>query len=203
MMEVMSASSVEAGQSLNEPGCSTSINCFALVAYIPGSLGNFLDGLRLELEPDSHYPRAHVTVLPPRPLPQHAVPADACRAIEQLMPCSQPIEIVLGRIEIFPVTNVVYLTVEDGFPGLVEMHSRLDAGPLAFREAFIYHPHVTLAQGVSEETSIKVAQEASRRLSEYTGPRGFRADALTFVQNTLQNRWVDLAEYNLAPIRTV
>ena len=40
---------------------------FALVAYIPDPLGRFLDDLRVELTPDCK-PRAHVTILPPRPL---------------------------------------------------------------------------------------------------------------------------------------
>lgn len=44
------------------------LNVFALVIYIADPLGGFLDDLRRELIP--HYnPHAHISVLPPRPIP--------------------------------------------------------------------------------------------------------------------------------------
>ena len=52
----------------SRPSLEERLNVFALVVYIPGPLGVFLDELRRELVP--HYnPHAHVSVLPPRPLP--------------------------------------------------------------------------------------------------------------------------------------
>src|SRR3954449_9213128 len=53
-----------------EMGCEgeTSGAChFALVSYIPGRLAEFLDRLRCELSPGCRL-RAHVTILPPRPV---------------------------------------------------------------------------------------------------------------------------------------
>src|SRR3974377_478668 len=43
------------------------LNVFALVIYVPDPLARFLDDLRRELVPHCN-PRAHVSVLPPRPL---------------------------------------------------------------------------------------------------------------------------------------
>ena len=43
------------------------LNIYALVIYVPAPLGRFLDDLRRELVP-TYKPRAHVSVLPPRPL---------------------------------------------------------------------------------------------------------------------------------------
>jgi hypothetical protein len=43
------------------------LNVFALVIYIPGPLGLYLDELRRDLVPD-YDPHAHVSVLPPRTL---------------------------------------------------------------------------------------------------------------------------------------
>jgi hypothetical protein len=40
--------------------------------------------------------------------------------------------------------------------------------------------------------------ELARRLwDEYTGPRRFTADHAAFVQNSLDNYWIDLKSYSL------
>src|ERR1017187_5593446 len=78
------------------------LNVFALVIYIPDSLGRFLDDLRRELVPGCN-PHAHVSVLPPRPLA-----VDWQVAGEQVRVCAgnwAPFDIVLGRIRIFTATN--------------------------------------------------------------------------------------------------
>jgi len=50
-----------------DPAAWDRINSFALVSYIPEPLAGFLDRLRQELVPDC-FLRAHVTILPPRPI---------------------------------------------------------------------------------------------------------------------------------------
>ncbi len=202
IMGVINGSSAAAGMSPDGPGCLEGINCFALVNYIPGELGVFLDGLRKDLEPESQYPRAHVTVLPPRPLQENATSEQAGGGLDEFLPLMRPFEIVADQIEIFPCTNVVYLSVGGGFPALVELHGRLNHGALLFEECFSYHPHITLAQGLSAEQAVEIAGEASRRWAAYTGPRRFEAGTLTFVQNTTRNQWIDLKEYQLPVIQT-
>ncbi len=49
--------------------------------------------------------------------------------------------------------------------------------------------------GVSE-----VRDLAERRWREYQGPRVFRAERAAFVQNTVANCWLDLAEYSLGAV---
>jgi hypothetical protein len=39
---------------------------------------------------------------------------------------------------------------------------------------------------------------AAERWGEFPYPRGFTVDRLTFVQNTLENLWADLAAMDLA-----
>ena len=51
----------------NDPAAWDRINSFALVSYIPEPLAGFLDRLRQELVPNC-FLRAHVTILPPRPI---------------------------------------------------------------------------------------------------------------------------------------
>lgn len=59
------------------------INCYALVAYIPGILGSFFDQLRSDLEPNSLAPRAHLTILPPRGLAAGVEPLRAWSELQR------------------------------------------------------------------------------------------------------------------------
>jgi 2'-5' RNA ligase len=173
------------------------VNSFALVSYIPGPLGRFLDETRRELEPHSLAPRAHVTLLPPRSL--EVDPGVARSHLEGALEDVPAIEIVLGAIQVFPVTNVVYVAVDGGFRQLKMLHERLNSGPLSFSEPFHYHPHVTLAQGLTSEHAETVRREAARRWEKFAGPRNFSTEAFSFVQADSAKRWTDLEEYSLAP----
>jgi 2'-5' RNA ligase len=173
------------------------LNIFALVIYIPGQLGKFLDDLRRELVP-SYDPHAHVSVLPPRPLA-----VDWQTASEQVRAQAEawaPFEIELTGLEVFPVTEVLYLQVAGGGEELRRMHKAMNSGMLGFEEPFPYHPHITLAQEVPHDAVAGLMELTERRWREYRGPRSFRAERAVFVQNTLDNRWIDLAEYQLGAV---
>src|SRR5580704_7133758 len=107
------------------------LNVFALVVYIPGVLGCFLDDLRRELVP--HYnPHAHVSVLPPRALSvDWRTASDEARA---LVEGSAPFDIELTGLQIFPVTQVIYLEVGAGAADLRRIHAAMNAGVFAFDE---------------------------------------------------------------------
>lgn len=173
------------------------LNVFALVIYIPDPLGRFLDDLRTELVPGCN-PHAHVSVLPPRPLA-----VDWQVASEQVKECAgnwTPFDIVLRRIRIFPVTNVIYLELGKGAEEMFRIHAAMNSGALEFDEPFAYHPHITLAQEIPPAEVADVNRRAHELWDAYTGPRSFRADRTTFVQNTLGNLWIDLAEFSLGAV---
>jgi 2'-5' RNA ligase len=182
------------------PPLEERLNIFALVVYIPGPLGVFLDDLRRELVP--HYnPHAHVSVLPPRPLA-----VDWQTASEQARTLTgswAPFEVQLTRIHVFPTSEVIYLEVGEGASELYRMHAAMNLTDLAFTEPYPYHPHVTVAQEIPHERVSEVQELAQRRWDEFPGPRTFRAERAAFVQNTLTNCWIDLAEYSLGvvPVR--
>jgi hypothetical protein len=73
----------------------------------------------------------------------------------------------------------------------------MNSGPLEFLEPFPYHPHITLAQELPHEHVVAAEELARRRWREFEGERRFQAGGATFVQNTLGNCWIDLAEYSL------
>jgi 2'-5' RNA ligase superfamily len=173
------------------------LNVFALVIYIPGSLGRFLDDLRRELTPGCN-PHAHVSVLPPRPLSVDWEEAsNQARALSEAYP---PFRVELTEINIFPVTNVVYLEVGMGVAELAGMHDAMNEGPLQFNEPFPYHPHITIAQEIPLESAPEIDERARRRWREYRGARSFQADDAVFVQNTMDKCWIDLAAYHLGGV---
>ena len=168
------------------------LNVFALVIYIPDPLGRFLDHLRTLLVPGSN-PHAHVSVLPPRSLAvEWPVAAARVRGLAADWP---PFDIELAGIEVFPVTNVIYIELGSGAAQLHRMHAASNAGVLAFPEPFEYHPHITLAQEIPLEDLAEANRTARRLWSEFQGPRVFRADRAALVQNAVGACWVDLAQY--------
>jgi hypothetical protein len=187
----------ESNGTLRRVPAQEGLNIFALVTYIPAPLGVFLDELRRELVPAAN-PRAHVSILPPRPLAvDWRIAADQART---LMEGWAPFSIDLTSISIFPVTNVIYLQLGAGAGELRRMHTAMNAGPLAFAEPFTYHPHVTLAQEIAHGEVDSASGTAQRRWREYSGPRSFRAEQAVFVQNTLDGSWIDLASYAMRAV---
>ncbi|HWR54530.1 MAG TPA: 2'-5' RNA ligase family protein [Bryobacteraceae bacterium] len=189
-------------QSVPEPcgsGLSTErINSFALVAYIPGDLARFLDELRRDLVPDC-IPRAHVTILPPRPI--SAGFEQAWEHIYDKLKDHPAFEIATAGVQLFPNTGVIYTALASGIRELEQIHDALNReGPLRYSEPYAYHPHITLAQGLHPDEVQPVFKEAQARWAAYSGRRSFDVDTITFVQNTLDNRWVDLAEVRLGPV---
>jgi len=170
------------------------VNLFALVVYIPDPLASFLDNLRKELIPGC-IPRAHVTVLTPRPLAVD--PQVATEQARRVASGFAPFDLELGKIEIFQETDVIYVDLAGGVRELKEMHDAANTGVLAFDEPFEYHPHVTLAQGLAHDQVDPLYQIASRRWAEFPHTTRFRAECVTFVQSTDCIRWADLADISL------
>ena len=173
------------------------LNVFALVIYVPDPLGSFLDDLRRQLVPGCN-PHAHVSVLPPRPLA-----VDWQVAGEQGRACAAnwaPFDIALDRLRIFPVTNVIYLELGQGAGEMCRIHAAMNSQALEFDEPFEYHPHITLAQEIPPGKVADVNRLAQELWDRYTGPRTFRAERATFVQSTLGNSWIDLAEFSFGAV---
>jgi 2'-5' RNA ligase len=172
-------------------GLGNAINSFALISYLPEPLAGFLDSLRCELVPRCEA-KSHVTVLPPRPLAM-GVPETAWSDLNDSLNGFPPFRVELTSIEVFEGTNVIYLSVGAGYRELEKMHAALNRGPMEFAEPFQYHPHVTLAQQLSADEVGTAVALARRRWREFPYSHSFTVDRLTFVQNTVDNQWADLA----------
>jgi 2'-5' RNA ligase len=172
------------------PGVELTLGQFALVSYIPDPLARFLDELRLELTPACS-PHAHVTILPPRPIQR-----DLKDIVHQLVEGTRgaaPFWIETGQIEVFDLSNVVYLGIARGANELKDLYRALNQGFLHHKENFPYHPHITLAQNLSENEARLMAATAQAKWTAYQGPRGFLVSSLSFVQHVAPSVWADVA----------
>ena len=173
---------------------SDRINSFSLVSYIPGPLGEFMTKLRQDLV-SGCVAQSHVTVLPPRPI---EVPIEqAEEALRRRVELYPAFEVEILDIGLFTATNVVIAEIGAGRNKLIEMHAELNSGPLAFDEPYEYHPHITLAQNFPPENLAAVYAAAKERWDSFPHGRSFLVDSLMFVQNTVRNCWIDLAECEL------
>jgi 2'-5' RNA ligase len=176
------------------PNYADRINSFALVGYINDRLGDFLNRLRQELAPGC-LAAAHVTVLPPRPLSVDAAVGES--ELSARLVDFSPFPVEITGVHIFSVTDVIYLEIGLGRAQLTELHQALNTKEFAFHEPHEYHPHVTLAQGVDLADIPARYEWAKRRWLEESPTHRFTLEKLTFVQNTVDNIWADLAEFDL------
>ncbi len=171
-------------------GENQTLGHFALVSYIPDPLARFLDELREELTPGCR-PRAHVTILPPRPL--RGSLRDAVEQLADDVRQAAPFRVEPGDIEVFEESNVVYLGLSRGMSELRKLYARLNRRALQFTENFPYHPHITIAQNPLPGQAPGLAAVARERWARYQGPRGFAVTSLSFVQHVAPSIWADVA----------
>lgn len=168
------------------------VNSYAVVAYINGSLAKYIDTLRREVTPGCPH-HAHITILPPRPL---YIPED--KAVEQcrdIVSRFHPFDVELGEIDLFPVTEVIKIRVEKGVAELRTLHDILNTGPFEQVEDFEYVPHVTLAQELPSTEKVRECLDLVRaRWARFEHDTALRIEALTFVQQSEDGRWHNLAE---------
>lgn len=175
-------------------GEGAAINSFSLVAYVPEPLAGFVERLRQEVQPGCTA-RSHLTFLPPRPL---QISLDSIRSqLELGLRDQHGFRVELDQVKVFPVSQVVHLSLGAGRSECMQIHERLHRGDLCCKECFEYHPHVTLAQDIDPRDVAQVADLADRRWREYSDKRDFVVDHLTLVQNTIVNGWTNLGEFSL------
>ncbi len=166
------------------------INEFAVVAYVPAPLGRYLDDIRRRLAPWLPPGRSHVTVLHPRPIRTDP------RAVWEDLKCAiagvQAFPITVDGVQVFEDTRVVYLGLESGQAQLEDLHTAMNRKGALFEEPYPFHPHITLAKGISPQDLESTAAEAERLFRAYRGPRCFQAREFHFVQNTALDLWIDL-----------
>lgn len=93
---------------------------------------------------------AHITLVTTTPTADWQATLAHVRRIAQ---SQQPFRITISGTGTFrPVSPVVFINVEDGFEHCVDLHAKLQQGPLHRDLPFAYHPHVTIAHDVAPES---------------------------------------------------
>jgi 2'-5' RNA ligase len=190
---------------MDGPKIGERIDLFALVAYIPEPLAGFVDAVRHELAPSCRL-RAHITILPPREFA--CDPKEASRDIQKILGDARSFRVSVGEIKVFPISEVIHLNLGEGLEQIHELHSRLNQGCAKAPELWPFHPHITLAQDLEPAAVTPALDLAVRRWREYSGPRSFALEHLTFVSQALYSRppakngsaanpWVDLKTWEL------
>ncbi|MFI9269197.1 2'-5' RNA ligase family protein [Kitasatospora sp. NPDC052896] len=102
----------------------------------------------------------HVTLLPPTSVPVARLP-EVRAHLAAVAAAHRPFRMLLrGSGSFRPVSPVVYLRVEEGAQECRVLEAAVRSGPLARELEFPYHPHVTLAHGLSERVLDEAHQEA-------------------------------------------
>ena len=104
---------------------------------------------------------AHITLVTTTPTDDWEAARDHVREVARTQ---APFMVTIAGTGSFrPVSPVVFINVAEGFEECVELHEKLQAGPLARDLPFAYHPHVTIAHDVAPES----LDEAETVLKDY------------------------------------
>lgn len=104
---------------------------------------------------------AHITLVTTTPTDDWEAARDHVREVARTQ---APFMVTIAGTGSFrPVSPVVFINVEEGFEECVDLHEKLQTGPLARELPFAYHPHVTIAHDVAPES----LDEAETVLKDY------------------------------------
>lgn len=170
---------------------------FAVIAYLPGQLGQFVDEQRDRLNPEYAVARAHVTVLPPRPL--IFPPDELIESLRKRCAHREPFDVGIEGVGSFwPANGVVYLSISKGFDNLLALHRELNVADLRHAEPYPFVPHVTIAQDLDEAATQHAIEKVASAWAQYDGERSFRVETLCLVQQAEGHRWINLAPIPLS-----
>ncbi|MEU6663686.1 2'-5' RNA ligase family protein [Streptomyces sp. NPDC046821] len=116
-------------------------------------------------DPAAHGIPTHVTLLPPTEVEDGALPSIEAH-LEEVAASARPFGMRLSGTGTFrPLSPVVFVQVVEGAEACSGLQKRVrDAsGPVPRELQFPYHPHVTVAHGITEEAMDRAYEE----LSEY------------------------------------
>jgi len=182
-----------------DPAALPQSGSFALVAYIPAPLGDFLQTLRDRL-PGEEKPQAHITVLPPRPLKS---PVEAASKLaKRILKDFHPFPVSLSTVKVFKETNILYLEIATGNNTLHQLHDALNTGVLAHEENFQFLPHLTISGPVPTERLAGVKKNAAQAWRKHAGEKGFEVSQVVALWQPPRGSWDDwnrLWEQTLGP----
>ena len=134
----------------HEPARSDEISVGVILGF-PDEIAGELQRWRASFgDPLAEVVPAHITLVTTTPTQDW----DATRRhVREVARCQSPFMVTIAGTGTFrPVSPVVFIRVEDGFEHCVDLHRKLQQGPLHRELPFPYHPHVTIAHDVAPES---------------------------------------------------
>ncbi len=170
---------------------------YAVVSYLPGELGEFVNRLRARVDPCFAKAVSHVTVLPPRELQGSA--EEKLDMLRQKCASIEPFDVSIEGVSTFwPVSGVVYLAFSTGYSDLVSLHNALNINGMEFQEPFEFTPHVTIAQDLDEKVTHRMLEINASDWKQFRGESTFRVNSLVLVRQRQENQWVDIGPVPLS-----
>jgi 2'-5' RNA ligase len=167
---------------------------YALVSYVRGPVGEFVENLRRELHPSMAHMPAHLTILPPRELARSE--ASALEYLEEACSRVIPFDVELGDVETFlPTTPTVFIQVKRAAYRMRELHDQLGI-KLCCNESWPYIPHLTIVKTELDEEAQRALTLARERWTQFKGKHQVHLDELMFVRES-DGQWQDLASVPL------
>jgi 2'-5' RNA ligase len=137
-------------------------SCVGVTLPVPGPLAAELERWRASFgDPMAFLVPPHITLITTTPASDWEWTLEHVRAVAAKQ---SPFTVTLSSTGSFrPLSPVVFLNVRQGFRECVDLHSRLQTGPLERTLEFPFHPHVTVAHDVSEASM----DDAERQLFSF------------------------------------
>lgn len=120
---------------------------------VPEPWGSRLQARRVEYgEQRAVYIPTHITLLPPTPISVDLV-ADLRAHLASVAASAEPFSVMLrGTGSFRPVSQVVFVQLAEGVSPCEQLEKSVRSGPVERTLEFPYHPHVTVAHDLAEET---------------------------------------------------
>ncbi len=164
---------------------------YALVSYLRGPIGKFIEQLRAELDPEQAHLAAHVTVLPPRLL--KGSETDALHSLASLAMHFKRFQVTFGDVDSFaPASPTVFIRASHSAGRFRDMHEAFNRGPLSTEEPWPYVPHLTIVKTEDFAAAAQALDIARQHWATFRGNRFARIEELTFVREAEANRWIDV-----------
>ncbi|WP_406737938.1 2'-5' RNA ligase family protein [Streptomyces sp. NBC_00853] len=159
---------------------------------VPEPYGSQLQELRAGFgDAAAHGIPTHVTLVPPTEVEADRLPAIRAHLVEVAAAFRAFRMRLAGTGTFRPLSSVVFVKIAEGAPGCTRLQSEVrdPQGPLDRELAFPYHPHVTVAHGISEEAM----DLAFTALAEYTAE--WVCEGFALYEQGSDGVWRKLREY--------
>jgi 2'-5' RNA ligase len=127
---------------------------------VPDPWGSQLQQYRVALgDPGAAGIPTHITLLPPIDVEDQVLPVIEAHLREVAASVGVFTVQLRGTGTFRPVSPVVFVNVVQGIAGCEQLAAGVRRGPLAVEAVFPYHPHVTVAHGLSDDLLDRAFEE--------------------------------------------